>query len=183
MLAGCGCKGARERVGGKRLCCRRSGELGNLSRGEATAPCGGEDVGQAATGEATVPETGRAPRPAERPARALARPRRTAALHGSSIRNAYVSYLRLFLKERYPDMFKKWLLGFLKNWSMFLRRETEMANPPCPSLEREEAVFSASGSLRVPRPPTWPAVGRASRDSPGPRVRSVCHPAVPSLGT
>lgn len=60
---GCGCKGARERVWGKRLCCRRSGELGNLSRGEATAPCGGEDAGQAATGEATVPETGRAPPP------------------------------------------------------------------------------------------------------------------------
>lgn len=95
------------------------------------------------------------PRPAERPARALARPRRTAALHGSSIRNAYVSYLRLFLKERYPDMFKKWLLGFLKHWSTFLRRETEMANPPCPSLEREEAVFSASGSRRRGRP--WDA--------------------------
>lgn len=148
----------------------------NLSTGEATAPCGGEVTGPGrlrgghCSGD---PERPGPPRPAERPAPAPAGPRRTAVLHGSSNRNAHDFYLSDCSEKTYPSMFKKWLLGFLKNWSMSLGGETEMANPPCPSLERKEAVFSASGSLQVPRTWTGPAVERASHGSPGPRSLRV----------
>lgn len=154
---------------------RQSGELGTFPQKKPQRPVSVKLLGQDASGEATALETRRraGPRPAEQPAPAPAGPRRTAVLHGSSNRNAHDFYLSDCSEKTYPSMFKKWLLGFLKNWSMSLGGETEMANPPCPSLERKEAVFSASGSLQVPRTWTGPAVERASHGSPGPRSLRV----------